>query len=539
MRKNNNRDPNMVGRNDPCPCDSGKKFKRCHGRSYQSSFIPPNASILQKIAEHEAYDLRRRDQQGNAKPIISNIFGDHRLVAVKDRFYYSKKWKTFHDFLFQYLVDVLLIKVAKDDLTRPRSDQHPVTTWYQDCCEYKNAQIKIPGEIAESKMIGVVGQYMWLAYSIYLMTHNEKLQQEMIKRLVNHDLFWGANYEARVLSSFILAGFEIELEDESDVRNSHVEFVAIHPVTKKRFSVEAKARLPNKEHSSVNIQLQKALKKNSIYPRIVFIDLNLPQNHSEATWPNEIASELKEQETKMTVFGKPAPPAYVIISNHIHNTSLNEETSSGYLPVGFKIDDFAKLGLTTLIARLASREKHKEVFDLLESLKRFSKIPATFDGEVEDVSFGRVKKRYLIGSYYELPLNENKGKVNCRLKDATVTEHDGGVYLVFETSGGDLIFRDQLTDHELNAYRQHPDTFFGVIQKKSREINTPLEIYDFLYETYKNSPKETLLQFMKDSPKLKDFEMLERETLVNLYCQHMAAKMFNAKNTSHTSSNTD
>jgi uncharacterized protein len=22
----------QVGRNDPCPCGSGKKFKRCHGR---------------------------------------------------------------------------------------------------------------------------------------------------------------------------------------------------------------------------------------------------------------------------------------------------------------------------------------------------------------------------------------------------------------------------------------------------------------------------------------------------------------------------
>jgi len=22
-----------VGRNEPCPCDSGKKFKNCHGRS--------------------------------------------------------------------------------------------------------------------------------------------------------------------------------------------------------------------------------------------------------------------------------------------------------------------------------------------------------------------------------------------------------------------------------------------------------------------------------------------------------------------------
>ncbi len=25
------RDPNKVGRNDPCPCGSGKKYKKCHG----------------------------------------------------------------------------------------------------------------------------------------------------------------------------------------------------------------------------------------------------------------------------------------------------------------------------------------------------------------------------------------------------------------------------------------------------------------------------------------------------------------------------
>jgi uncharacterized protein YecA (UPF0149 family) len=27
------RNPNKVGRNDPCPCGSGKKFKQCHGSS--------------------------------------------------------------------------------------------------------------------------------------------------------------------------------------------------------------------------------------------------------------------------------------------------------------------------------------------------------------------------------------------------------------------------------------------------------------------------------------------------------------------------
>jgi preprotein translocase subunit SecA len=26
------RDGNKVGRNDPCPCGSGKKFKQCHGK---------------------------------------------------------------------------------------------------------------------------------------------------------------------------------------------------------------------------------------------------------------------------------------------------------------------------------------------------------------------------------------------------------------------------------------------------------------------------------------------------------------------------
>jgi preprotein translocase subunit SecA len=27
------RDPDKVGRNDPCPCGSGKKYKKCHGKA--------------------------------------------------------------------------------------------------------------------------------------------------------------------------------------------------------------------------------------------------------------------------------------------------------------------------------------------------------------------------------------------------------------------------------------------------------------------------------------------------------------------------
>lgn len=32
--------PRKIGRNEPCPCGSGKKFKYCHGRNGQQYYIP-------------------------------------------------------------------------------------------------------------------------------------------------------------------------------------------------------------------------------------------------------------------------------------------------------------------------------------------------------------------------------------------------------------------------------------------------------------------------------------------------------------------
>ena len=32
--------PKKVGRNEPCPCGSGKKFKQCHGKGGQNFFVP-------------------------------------------------------------------------------------------------------------------------------------------------------------------------------------------------------------------------------------------------------------------------------------------------------------------------------------------------------------------------------------------------------------------------------------------------------------------------------------------------------------------
>jgi len=34
-----------VGRNDPCPCGSGKKYKQCHGMNQPSAPVSPRTSV--------------------------------------------------------------------------------------------------------------------------------------------------------------------------------------------------------------------------------------------------------------------------------------------------------------------------------------------------------------------------------------------------------------------------------------------------------------------------------------------------------------
>lgn len=73
---------------------------------------------------------------------------------------------------------------------------------------------------------------------------------KMIKRLKNNNLdqFLGALYETFVAASFIKAGFEVVLEDEDDRDSSHCELTATNNKTGRIFSVEAKARMPGKDH---------------------------------------------------------------------------------------------------------------------------------------------------------------------------------------------------------------------------------------------------------------------------------------------------
>jgi hypothetical protein len=96
-----------TGRNAPCPCGSGKKFKRCHGSvdaavTPAAPQLPSEDWIRQTLAQKEAENRQREQQQGMGHPIISFAANGYRIVCVGNRVFYSLNWKTFHDFLRDY-----------------------------------------------------------------------------------------------------------------------------------------------------------------------------------------------------------------------------------------------------------------------------------------------------------------------------------------------------------------------------------------------------------------------------------------------------
>lgn len=505
-----------IGRNTPCPCGSGKKYKKCHGtRSPQKSHPPypfDMGDIKQKLEEMKASEIQRTKQQGEGRPIISTVFKGYRFVAVANRFYYSKDWKTFPDFLCHYIKSILGSDWGNAELKKDFNDRHPIIQWYDYVCKEQGKSIKQKGEPATVIVTGAVFGYLTLSYNLYLLAHNTELHSRLINRLKNPQLFYPAFYETMVAASFIKAGFTIEIEDEDDPTSDHAEFVAISQKTSKKYSVEAKHRMAGKQHFDITTQLFKAFKKDLPYERVVFIDLNIPQNIDEAgrlEWLDEVISRIRKHENAL-INDQPAPPAYVFITNHPFLYNLDSfRFSPAAVAEGFKIPDFkVDSAFSSLRDALKSREKHIDMLDLMRVMKEYDPIPCTFDGEIPEYAFGEIEEaRLKIGNKY-LVLDDSGKEVVGVLKDAIVCgEKVTGIY---ETENGQqIIVGCPITEQERKVYQQYPDTFFGVYKETSKKIKDPLDLYDFFYNTYRNSTKEKLLEFLKGSP---DFDLLKNET---------------------------
>lgn len=485
-----------IGRNEQCPCGSGKKHKRCHGSIDHTGHVM--AEVAKMRQRTDAAQVQRERQQGFGKPIISVESYGYRLVAVKNRLLQSKGWKTFHEFLGDYIKMAIGSEWGNTEIAKPLEQRHPILIWYQKVCEYQRMFITEPGKVASAQMTGAVAAYMHLAYDLYALDHNAELQEKLLARLRNHDKFTGARYEIQVAALFVRAGFDIEFEDETDGSTTHCEFTATYKRTGKHFSVEAKRREGSRPR--IGHLFNDALSKNANYERIVFIDINMRDDATENQPPAYLDKALRRLRSfeGQSLNGQLRPPAYVFVTNSPWSLYLDAPTPRcAALAEGFQIPNF-KGGVYAPSLRHAidAREAHIEMHELIISIQDHSNIPSTFDGEIPEYAFGTEKQRIVIGQRYMVSDADGVERP-AEVTAATVAEAERVAYcgVTFE-DGRATICTMPLTDEDLAAWRRHPDTFFGILGQRHTRADSPLDMYDFFHASFKqcNAVKRSCLR---------------------------------------------
>ena len=120
--------------------------------------------------------------------------------------------------------------------------------------------------------------------------------------------------------------------------------------------------------------------------------------------------------------------------------------------------------------------------------------------------------------------DKDGGQRPALLTTATVAETERVAYCgVTYDDGHSAICTMPLSDDEIAAWRAHPDTFFGIVGQRNTRVDTPLELYDFFFDSYKKTSKERLLEFMSSSPDIERLRNLDQPELAKLYAEGMTS----------------
>jgi hypothetical protein len=169
-----------------------------------------------------------------------------------------------------------------------------------------------------------------------------------------------------------------------------------------------------------------------------------------------------------------------------------------------------------------SRDRHKEILELMESIGNHSQIPSTFDGEIPEFAFGEGLPRLIIGHRYFIP-GDNGGEIPALLRFANVIENKKSAICAFDSGDGKTkLVSFELSEQEIAAYRSHPETFFGSYDPRTgRQMRDPVDLYDWFFKNYSGATKEQLLVNMSAYPDIEQLKNLSREALLKMYCERL------------------
>ncbi|HYX37911.1 MAG TPA: SEC-C domain-containing protein [Oligoflexus sp.] len=285
-------------RNALCRCGSGKKYKRCCLKNDEAAIEKMHSQVATGITQK----LKHENVFGFVRPIVNCDFNGQKFIAVGSMLYWQSNWKTFVDFLFDFLKITMGADWWKKEFTKTIDKRNPMCKWATEMHDFERKYAKQEGDLIYLEPNGAMHAYLTLAYDLYVLQDNLKLQEEIIRRLKRLEHFSGARYELFVAATCIRAGFTVTHEDEADNSAKHPEFVARHKATGIEFDVEAKKRNrllkldfndfhAGKARLDVRNILAGAINKFRNRPMIVFLDIDAPPLFGNAftqPWSQEL-----------------------------------------------------------------------------------------------------------------------------------------------------------------------------------------------------------------------------------------------------------
>jgi len=371
-----------TGRNEPCLCGSGKKYKKCCRLKSTSKPIEIPPEVMNKFQEFQRQEMENEKLYGKVRPMIHNNHQGHKIVTVGNRLHWAKekKWKTFPDFLMDYIKSTIGSGWGNTELKKPIEGRHQILQWYHKTCLFQQSQIPGKDGIYDAVPSGAFAAYLSLSYDLYVLRHHQSIEEDIIRRLKIKDQFQGARYELFVAATCIRAGYDIAHENEKDRSKKHPEFIATHKETGQKIAVEAKSKHRKgvlgqsgvrKAEGEVRIRagglINNAIQKETCYPLVIFVDVNLPSNianQMQIKPPSPLSRVLDK--IKKTGDGKDKFNL-IVFTNHPHHYCREDELD----PKKHVVSVFSQI--PALPARHASA-----LFSLNQAALQYGNIPNEF-----------------------------------------------------------------------------------------------------------------------------------------------------------------
>lgn len=273
-----------VGRNDPCPCNSGKKFKKCHLKmSYNLDKMLDYNKLVQGMSLKEPQKIEAN-------------FAGKKFRAIGNKLHISKITETDDEFCFRYLSGILGKEWFKEELEKKHP--HIVFEWFEalkkDLDESKT-KIKHSNNNYSIRPCGTTQSLRALALDVYFLKKISALPEIIVKRLKNKKEFQGVRHEIAIASILARTGnFKIKFNEDNS--SGQPEFDATYTPSGDKIIVEAKSRrrkgaynekgdfISKEDFLDIDNLLRQALKRNAQgQPYIVFIDLNIPPTSKDGS----------------------------------------------------------------------------------------------------------------------------------------------------------------------------------------------------------------------------------------------------------------